>query len=66
MQIRRQISGGDSVEVVVIAVDPVDRRAERFIPSSFVSDIADAEPERDLGMALDDRARGVERAVDVA
>ena len=66
MEIRRQIAGGDGVEVVVVAVDPVDASAERLVAAGFVGDVADAEPERDLGMARDDRARGVERAVDVA
>jgi hypothetical protein len=66
MKIRWEISGGDGVEVVVVAVNPVDRRRERFVPSSFVGDVADAQPERNPGMARDDRPGGVERAVDVA
>jgi hypothetical protein len=66
MQIRREISRGDGVEVVVVAVDPVDRRTERFVVPRFVGDVADAQPEGDLGMPGDDPARGVERAVDVA
>src|SRR5258708_9357180 len=66
MEIRRQIAGRDRVEVVVVAVDPVDRRAKRLIPSCIGRDVPDAEPEGDLGMPRDDRSRGVERAVDVA
>ena len=66
MKIRRRIAGGDRVEVVVVAVDPVDRGAERFVTSVLVRDVADAQPERDLGMPRDDGPRGVERAVDVA
>jgi hypothetical protein len=63
MQVRRQIAGRDGVEVVVVAVDPVDGGAERFVTSLFVGDVADAEPERDLGMPRDDGARGVEGPV---
>jgi hypothetical protein len=66
MEIRREISRGDSVEVVVVAVDPVDGSADGFIPAGFVGDVADAQPERNLGMAGDDRPRRIERAVDVA
>jgi hypothetical protein len=66
MEIRRQIAGGDRVEVVVVAVNPVDRRAERFVTSLFVGDVANAQPERDLGMPRDDRPRAGECAVDVA
>jgi hypothetical protein len=66
MKVRREITRGDGVEVVVVAVDPVDRSAERFVTSLFVGDVADAEPERNLGMERDDRPGGVERAVDVA
>jgi hypothetical protein len=47
-------------------VDPVDGRAERLVASCLVGDVAHAEPERDIWMARDDPARGVERAVDVA
>ena len=66
MQIRRQIAGRDGVEVVVVAVDPVDRSAERLVAPVRVGDVADAEPEGDVGMARDDAAGGVEAAVDVA
>ena len=66
MQIRRQIAGRDGVEVVVVAVDPVDRSAERLVAPVRVGDVADAEPEGDVGMARDDAARGGEIAVNVA
>ena len=66
MQIRRQIAGRDGVEVVVVAVDPVDRGAERLVASVLVGDVADAEPEEEVGMARDDAARGGEIAVNVA
>jgi hypothetical protein len=66
MKIRREISRNDRVEVVVVAVDPVDGPAKRLVPSSVGRDVADTQPERDLGMPRDDRSRGVERAVDVA
>jgi hypothetical protein len=42
MKVRRQIAGGDGVEVVVVAVNPVDRRTERFVAPVFVGDVADA------------------------
>jgi hypothetical protein len=66
MQIRGQITGGDRIEVVVVAVDPVDRRAERLVAAVIGRDVADTEPERRLGVARDNRPRRVERAVDVA
>ena len=47
-------------------MDPVDGSAEGFVSSPFVGDIADAQPERDLGMLRDDRPGRLERAVDVA
>jgi hypothetical protein len=54
-EIRRQIARRDGVEVVVVAVNPVDRRAERLVAAVLVGDVADAQPERDVGMARDDR-----------
>jgi hypothetical protein len=66
MQVRRQIAGRDGVEVVVVAVYPVDTAAERLIAPGVVGDVADAEPDRNLGMARDDGPRRGERAVDVA
>ena len=66
MQARRQIAGRDRVEVVVVAVDPVDRRAERLVASRGVGDVTDAEPGGNIGMPRDDLARGAERAMDVA
>jgi hypothetical protein len=66
MQFLGQIGGGYRVEVVVVTVDPIDARAQRFVAALLVGDVADAQPERNLGMARDDRPRGVERAVDVA
>jgi hypothetical protein len=65
-EIRGQLAGGDRVEVVVVAVNPVDGGTERFVAPGFVGDVADAEPERNVGMPRDDAARRVERAVDVA
>src|SRR6187399_279003 len=66
MKARRQVTGGDGVEVVVVAVDPVDGSPEGLIPALLIGDVADAEPDCDLGVAPDDVARRVERAVDVA
>jgi hypothetical protein len=66
MQIRRQLAGGDGVEVVVVPVDPVHRRAERLVRAALRRDVADAQPEWDAGVARDDPARVLERAVDVS
>jgi hypothetical protein len=66
MKILGQIAGRDRVEVVVVAVDPVDGSAEAFVAAFVGGDVADAQPERDFRMPRDDRARRVERAVDVA
>jgi hypothetical protein len=66
MKIRREISRGAGVEVVVVAVDPVEAGAERFVTSVFVGDVADAEPERNLGVPRHNGPRGVECAMDVA
>jgi hypothetical protein len=65
MKVGRQIAGRDRVEVVVVAVNPVDRRAERFVSAAGVGDVPDAEPERNLGMVRDDGPRRVECAVNV-
>jgi hypothetical protein len=66
MEIGRQIARSDRVEIVVVPVDPVDRRTKRFVASLFIGDIADAQPERNLRMAPDDAPGGLERPVDVA
>ena len=65
MQILRQIAGGYRVEVVVVAVDPVEACAERLVAAEIVRDVTDAQPEWNLGMPRNDGPRGVERAVDV-
>jgi hypothetical protein len=54
------------IEIVVVAVDPVDRRAERLVAPFVCCDIPDAQPERHLGVPRDHVARGVEFAVDVS
>ncbi len=61
-----QIAGRNRVEIVVVAVNPVNRCAERLVAARIIGDVADAQPEGNLGMARGDRARGVEGAVDVA
>lgn len=66
MQILRQITGCDGIEVVVVAVNPVDARAERLVASGFIGDVTDTQPERNLWMARGDLSCGPERAVDVA
>jgi hypothetical protein len=65
-QIVRQIAGRDRVEVVVVAVNPVDAAAERLVAALLVGDVAHAQPEWNAGMRRDDLPRGVERAVDVS
>ena len=65
-EIRRQIAGRDRVEVVVIAVNPVERGGERLIAARVGRDVADAQPERNLRVPPDNRPRGVERAVNVS
>ena len=65
-QILGQRARGDRVEVVVVAVNPVDRRAERVVRARLGRDVADAQPEGNLRMRRDDPARRVERAVDVS
>jgi hypothetical protein len=66
MEIRGQVAGGDGVEVVVVAVNPVDRGAGGLVAPVLSGEVSDAQPERNLGMPRDDRPRGVERAVNVA
>ena len=66
MQIRREIARGYGVEVVVVAVNPVDGRAGGFIAAICGRQVPYAQPERDLAVPLDDRSRGRECAVDVA
>jgi len=65
MQVRRHAPGRDRVEVVVVAVNPVDGSADRLVAAVLVGNVADAEPERDLGVPRDDRAGWLERAVDI-
>jgi hypothetical protein len=65
MEILRQLAGGDDVEVVVVPVDPVDAGAERLVTAAVVGNVADAEPEWNLGVPRDDGPGRVERAVDV-
>jgi hypothetical protein len=66
MEIVRQVAGRDRVEVVVVAVNPVNARAKRLVATVIVGDVADAEPEGNVRVTGDDGARSVERAVDVA
>jgi hypothetical protein len=66
VQIRREIARRDRVEVVVVPVNPVDGRAERFVASVFGREVADAQPERNVRMAGDDAPRVGKRAVDIA
>jgi hypothetical protein len=66
MKVRRQVAGGNRVEVVVVAVNPVERGCEGLIAAGVGRDVADAQPERNLRVPLYDRPSGVERAVDIA
>jgi hypothetical protein len=66
MKVGRQIAVRNRIEGVVIAVDPVNRRAEGLVAASLIRDVADAQPERNVGVPGDDGASGAERAVDVA
>jgi hypothetical protein len=65
-QIGRQIARRDGVEVVVVAVNPVDGSAKRLITAVVGGDVANAQPEGNAGMPRDDVARRGEVAVDVA
>jgi hypothetical protein len=49
MKVGRQIAGRDGVEVVIVAVNPVDAGPERFVPAVVGGDVADAEPEGTSG-----------------
>jgi hypothetical protein len=61
-----QVARRDEVEILVIALDPVDRRREGFVPSGCIGYVADAQPERDVRMPSDDPACLLESPVDVA
>ena len=61
-----QVAGGDRVDVVIVAVNPVDTGAQRLVTAVFVGDVANAEPEGNVGVRRDDRPRRVEGAVDVS
>jgi hypothetical protein len=65
-QVWRQTAQGNRVEIVVVAVNPVDRRAERRVVAVFGGDVTNAEPAPDLGMRRDDAAGVGKGAVDVA
>ena len=63
MQAGRQIAGSDRVEVIVVAVDPKDRSAERLVVPASLAMSPTHSQGGNLGMALD-KAPGVgERAV---
>jgi hypothetical protein len=56
----------EHVEVFVVALDEMDRRARGEILAVVAGHVADADPERDIGVPLHDEIDGVELAVDVA
>ena len=66
MEILRQVVSRDRIEVVVVAVNPVDAGAERLVAPRLVGDVPDTEPERDLRVLRHDGARAVEGAVNIS
>ena len=56
----------EHVEVLVVALDEVERRPRREVLPVVARDIADADPDQDIGVPLHDEIDGVELAVDVA
>jgi len=66
MKVRRQIAAGDSIEVLVVALDPEEWCVERLVMSVAVGNIADTKPIVNLGMLPHDTADGHEIAMDIA
>jgi hypothetical protein len=62
----RQLAGRDRVEVLVVPLDPVERRVEWLVTPAVVGDVADAEPVRHVWMPPHDPAHALDVAVDVA
>src|SRR5581483_1688207 len=56
----------DDVEVLVVALDPVERRDRFEVFAVVAGDVADTAPHRNVRVTPHDRVNGVELAVDVA
>ena len=61
----RRLSGHE-IEVFVVALDPVERRARTRILAVFGREVAGTDPERDLGMARHHAIERVEVAMKIA
>ena len=62
----RRSRAGEHVEVLVVALDEVERRDRREILAVVARDVADADPQRHVGVPLHDDLNRLELAVDVA
>jgi hypothetical protein len=57
---------GQDVEVLVVALDEIERRRRLEVLALVARDVADADPQRDVAVPTHDVLNGVECAVDVA
>jgi hypothetical protein len=65
-QIAWKLACRECIEVVVVAVDEIDRRSDGLVVPLLVGEVTDAQPERNVRVPGGDRARRVEGAVNVA
>jgi hypothetical protein len=56
----------EHVEILVVAFDEVERGRGREVLAVVARDVADADPQRHVGVPLHDELNGAEFAVDVA
>jgi hypothetical protein len=56
----------DGVKILVVPLDPVERRGNVLVHAAIVPDVTDAQPERNLGMPQHDAAKRIEIGVEVA
>src|SRR5688572_9942817 len=67
MQVRQRAAArrlrGHEIEVFVVALDPIERRARMRIRAIFRREVAGADPERHLGMTRHDAIERIEVAV---
>src|SRR6478672_6728748 len=66
VHVGRQPAIGNGVVTVVVALDEIHRRRERFVCSAVVGDVTHAEPEGDFRMPGLDTPDALEISVDVA
>src|SRR3990167_5673957 len=70
VQLRRGRAAGqrlrDDVEILVVALDPVERRGRIEILAVVARHVPDRHPQRYVGVPRHDRAHRVERTVNVA